>query len=125
MCVFMAQAKSDVPTYIVPSSNCPAELANVKHYTELVGKRWTSFDEFINHGHQFFWIVILSPDAWDTRSSCTCPPFFKNNMCKHIIALAMRENLLKYTDDLNPTVISNVRRRPGRSKNASNALSKN
>lgn len=118
------KAKSTVPTYIVPSSNCPAELKKIAYYTTLVSKSWSSFDEFVNHGFQFFWIVQISSDSWDSKSSCTCPTFFKQNMCKHIIALAMRENLLPYTDDLNPTVISAVRRRPGRSKNSSNALSK-
>lgn len=118
------KAKSQVPTYIVPSSNCPAKFANISYYTTLVAKRWNSFDEFINHGYQLFWIVILSSNAWDAESNCTCPAFFKNNICKHITALAMRENLLKYTDNMNPTVITAVRKRPGRPKNASNALSR-
>lgn len=116
--------RTTIPTYIIPSSNCPAELGNVAYYSTLVQKSWTTFDEFINHGFQFFWIVQLSSDAWDSESSCTCPSFFKNNMCKHIIALAMREKILTYADNLNPTVISAVRRRPGRVKNSSKALSK-
>lgn len=114
------KAKTAVPTYIVPSSKCPANLSNISYYATLVSKVWSSFDEFINHGFQFFWIVQLSSDAWDSKSSCTCPVFYKQNMCKHIIALAMRENLLEYIDSLNPTVISAVRKRPGRVANSSN-----
>lgn len=119
------KAKANVPTYIVPSSNCPAKYANISYYTMLVSKRWDSFDEFVNHGYQLFWVVMLSTESWDSESKCTCPAFFKNNMCKHIVALAMRENLLKYTDNMNPTVITAVRNRAGRPKNASHALSTN
>lgn len=122
---FAAFKAKTVPTYIVPSSKCPADLSNVLHYKTLASKSWSSFDEFINHGFQFFWIVELSFDQWDSKSSCTCPRFFKQNACKHIVALAMRENLLTYADSFNPTVISAVRRKPGRTKNASNAYSKN
>lgn len=115
------KAKSTLPTYIIPSSNCPAELGTITYYTTLVSKQWTSFDEFINHGFQFFWIAKISPEEWDSKSTCTCVPFFKD---KHIVALAMREKLLKYADNLNPTAISAVRKRPGRPKNASNAYSR-
>lgn len=123
---FKAKSKEDnTITYIVPTSECPAESVNIKYYSTLVAKQWNSFDEFVNHGFQIFWIVMLSSDSWDIKSTCTCPSFFKQNMCKHIVALALRENVLKYIDNLNPTLITAVRRRPGRSKNASNALSRN
>lgn len=70
------KAKSSKPTYIVPSSTCPKELSNVASYATLAARRWKSFDEFINHGYQIFWIVELSTTAWDIESTCTSPAFF-------------------------------------------------
>lgn len=69
-----------------------------------------------------FWVVHLSTVAWDQESTCTCPAFFKKHICKHIVALAMREKLLTYNDENNPTVIAAVRRKPGRVKYAAKAL---
>lgn len=116
------KAKASTPTYIVPSSTCPPELAKVSYYTALTAKSWESFDTFICHGYQLFWIVEISPTAWKTESRCTCPAFFKQNICKHIVALAMRENILKYNDSFNPTLISAVHKKSGRPKNAVKAL---
>lgn len=73
------KAKSTIPTYIIPSSTCPKELANKKHYAALFTTQWSSFDTYINHGYQFFWIAQISAESWDTQSTCTCPAFFKHN----------------------------------------------
>lgn len=118
------KAKSDTLMYIVASSSCPAELANVAAYGAVAKQKWTSFDEFINHGYQLFWVVTVSSTEWASESTCTCPAFFKQNICKHIAAIAMRENILKYNDNSNPTLITATRKKAGREKNAEKALVK-
>lgn len=118
------KAKSTIPTYIIPSSTCPKELANKEHYAALATTQWNSFDTYINHGYQISWIAQISAELWDTQSTCTCPVFFKQNICKHIVALAIREGLLKNTDNCNPTLISATRKKAGRPKHAQSALVK-
>lgn len=63
---------SNVEIYSVPSIACAVENANETYYKTLVRTTWKSFDEFIVHGYQQFYIVKFSPDNWKTHSSCTC-----------------------------------------------------
>lgn len=75
---------NDIQTYVVPSSTCETDNANEKYYKCLVKRQWGSFDEFINFGFQQFWVVHLSMTHWKTSSSCSCPFFFKQHMCKQL-----------------------------------------
>ena len=91
------------------------------YYLTVAKRQWTSFDEYITYGYQMFWLVHFSSDDWKMKSSCTCPVFFKQNICKHIVAFALKENLIECPQTANPMMIA-PRRQPGRSKNASKSL---
>lgn len=109
--------------YLVPSqTNCEEINANEKYYKSLVKRRWESFDEFIIHGLHIFYIVRVSVAAWETKSTCTCVYFFKKNICKHIIAVGMRENVIDIPDTVNPTLLNQNRRNQGRVTCAKKAL---
>lgn len=94
------RAEAEFSIYSVPSSKCAGENATEAYYKTLVKTTWDSFDEFIVHGFQQFYIVRLSPIAWKTQSTCTCAMFFKHHMCKHIVAIGMRGNIIEYAEIL-------------------------
>lgn len=113
-------ADSTVIIYSVPSSQC--ENASESYYKTLVRTEWKTFDEFVVHGYQKFYIVKLSTVQWKTESSCTCTYFFKNHMCKHIIALAIRSNIVEMPQESNPVLVVATRRKNGRPKRTASAL---
>lgn len=113
-----------VYTYSVPSSGCAVENATETYYKTLVRTIWKSFDEFIIHGYQQFYIVQYSQGNWKTQSTCTCAAFFKQHMCKHIIAIGIRHHALEIPASSNPTRLMPIRRKPGRPKNTTYALAK-
>lgn len=120
--VFRAHKKQTGATvYIFPSEKCSSEHANLTYYQSLTKRQWTSFDEFIDHGFQMFWLVSLSSLTWKSSSTCTCPVFFKQHICKHIVALALKEKLLDCPQTANPMLLA-PKRGPGRSKKASKSL---
>lgn len=46
----------------------------------------------------------------------------KHYMYKHVIALALKEELTEFPDEYDSTRLSTNKRKPGRSKNAQSAL---
>lgn len=121
---FKAKQKtnSDVVTFSVPSSQCASENATEAYYKTLVKATWDTFDEFIVHGFQQFYIVRLSSTAWKTESTCTCAAFFKQHMCKHIIAIGIRLKVIEPPTTINPVRLIATRRKPGRPKGTTKAL---
>lgn len=57
---------------------------------------------------------------WKVTSSCTCPCFFKQHMCKHIIALAVKEEKVEFPELANPVLLE--KRKAGRIPHATPAL---
>lgn len=51
-----------------------------------------------------------------------CISFMKENICKHIIAIALREELTEYADECEPILLSRNKRMAGRAKYAQPAL---
>lgn len=121
---FKARTKSSGRMmYVLPASKCPEENCNYEYYQMVSKKQWRSFDEFITYGYQVFWLVHFSSNDWKMKSSCTCPVFFKQHICKHIVAFALNENLIECPQTACPLLIA-PRNQPGRPKNASKALQK-
>lgn len=119
---FKARGNSnDKITYVLPSSKCEPDNATTKYYKCLLTRHWKSFDEFINFGFQQFWVVTLSVTDWKTLSNCTCPSFFKQHMCKHILAIAAKEKIVEFPEISNPVLLSK-RKNAGRIPNAKKAL---
>lgn len=120
---FKATKKSGTVVEVLPSEKCPDENANYKYYQTLVRRKWASFDEYITHGYQMFWVVQFSKDDWKIKSQCTCPIYFKQRMCKHILAIAMRDKQMECPQNANPMQLI-PRRKAGRPHEASDALTR-
>lgn len=118
---FKAKKSSDTKViFSVPSTKCvdPTE----SYYKTLVKATWTSFDEFIVHGFQQFYIVKFSLDKWKTESTCTCTYFFKQHMCKHIVAIGIRLKIVDPLTSANPVLLAPTRRKAGRPRRTAKAL---
>lgn len=113
---------SNVTTFVVPSSKCEIENATPSYYKTLVRTNWQTFDEYIIHGHHQFYIVKFPQDSWKNQSLCTCPEFFKQFMCKHIIAVGVRLGKIDIPETANPVNLVATRRKPGRPKKITAAL---
>lgn len=111
---------ASVHIYSVPSSRC--ETPTERFYKDLVKSRWESFDDFIVHGYQQFYVVKISIENWKIESTCTCTAFFKQHMCKHIIALGIRIKLIELPASANPVRIAATKKQRGRPKAAAKTL---
>lgn len=111
---------SNKAVYVVPSSTCADE--NESYYKTLSKTTWTSFDEYIVHGFQQFYIVQLSNDSWKSESTCTCTAFFKQNMCKHIIAIGVRLGAVTIPNIVNLVPLVRTRNKSGRPKKTTKGL---
>lgn len=108
-------------SFIVPSSNCANPT--IASYKTLLKQKWKTFDEYVQHGFQQFYLVNLKPsDSWKKESNCMCVSFMKEYICKHIIAVALREGITECPDEAEPILLSNKRRNQGRAKQAEPAL---
>lgn len=110
----------NISVFSVPSSKC--EEPTERYYKALVKATWDSFDEFIMHGFQQFYVVKFSNENWKTESTCTCTYFFKQHMCKHVIAIGIRMNIIEVPDTANPVLLAATKRKPGRPKRTAHAL---
>lgn len=112
---------SEYLVYSLPSTLCanPTEA----YYKTLVKTVWKSFDEFIVHGFQQFYILKFSADSYNTKSTCTCTAFFKHHICKHIVAIAIRLNVIDLPNSANPVLLAATKRTAGRPRLTTKALS--
>lgn len=107
--------------YVLPAQKCIEENRTYKYYKALAGRKWSSFDEFIEYGYQIFWLVCFNNDHWETQSTCSCPFFFKQHICKHLVAIALQSKIIECPQSSNPLLIA-PRRKRGRAKNATMSL---
>lgn len=108
--------------FIVPSSKALNEewdltKANVE---KLQKTKFRDFDQYVKFGIGFYWTVNLSQTQWQMFSSCDCPHFLKNFMCKHVIGVALRNKICKLPRAAIPTAIGEKRKRgkPAQAKKA-------
>lgn len=108
-------------SFNVPSSKCSDP--SITYFKTLSTQRWKSFDDYIRHGFQQFYIVHLKPsENWKCESICMCTSFMKQYICKHIIATALKENITECPDECEPMLLSRNKRSRGKAKNAESAL---
>lgn len=95
----------------------------VRELHEHLKADWKSFDDFAN-GFNSFYQITFNQDAGNwKKSACTCPMFGNNFMCKHIVAMAYRLELI--LPEINPDEIPLApKKKPGRPKKATKGLSK-
>ena len=112
--------------FVIPSGS---ELTICeKKFKLFMDRTWKTFKSFaVNSGE--FYILKIDDDANVTNNlwsngNCTCPAFAKNFMCKHLIGVSLRKNLMNKA--LMPAAAKNIplgeRRKPGRPALAKRAL---
>lgn len=121
-CFKAKSSTDDILVFLIPSQRCEPCNANEVYYRSLVKRQWKSFDEFLTYAFQIFYILQFSKSSWNMNSTCTCVCFFKENICKHIIAIGLRENIIKCPDSANPTSLGQYKRNAGPTKKARKAL---
>lgn len=112
MNVKFLESNSGLNTYIVGSST-----ASDMTFTQ----DWYTFDGYKKNAFAYWRVALPTQQTAWVNGKCTCPIFFKNYMCKHIIGLAIR---LKYVAP--PAEAKNVpigqKRKRGRPAKARPAL---
>lgn len=116
------QSNSNATIFSIPSSACASENATIAYFKTIKKTTWKSFDEFIIYGHQQFYVLSFSSSNWKSESTCTCTGFFKQNICKHIIAIGIQLGAVELPESANSVAIAPTRRKAGRPKTTTNAL---
>lgn len=87
---------------------------------EFLAADYDSFDDWSQNLFNMYEMVFEVDAANWKNSHCTCPAFASSFMCKHIVCIAYKLNILKQQkDDL---LAANTKR--GRPKNATKGLSR-
>ena len=112
--------------FIVPAG---AQLKiSEKRFDMYNNRSWKTFESFEQNYNQFYVVKVNqnadpSNDLW-RDGECSCPAFMKNYICKHLIGLSLRKNLLDPV--LMPLAAKAIplgeRRKPGRPALAKPAL---
>ena len=106
----VAYAKQDKPMISISCANCEdlEECSNTVHYFMPAGDEdtlthdqvesyratfrdgsWTSFSEFLSQAFGIWQVEMsTSADEWK-NATCSCPVFYKDYICKHIIGVAL------------------------------------
>lgn len=96
----------------------PAEGAtDLKEWHQIY--EWDTFDEFKENAFKGYCTVVPEED-W-IKGTCTCPAFFKQYICKHIVGLAIRLKYLTVPIEAKQIPIGSKRKR-GRPSKAKRAL---
>lgn len=83
---------------------------------------WSTFDQYrMNHFSSYEVGIPQDTKRWAESGSCTCPSFFKHNMCKHLIGVAIRLGLATVPPTARNLPIGQKRKR-GRPQQAKKAL---
>lgn len=77
-----------------------------------------SYEEYLEDYHQSVYELNFN-ENW-MNSTCTCPHFMKNPVCKHILALALLKQIVRCPAEANPTILSQKPKR-GRKSNSKGA----
>jgi hypothetical protein len=114
--------------YVNSSDGVPIESSEViKIYNKQMSNpgKWRTFDDFCNCAFGY-WKISIDKDADENnwkKSTCTCPIYLKQYICKHIIAICIA--LKKVGNQLPPAAKSQpvgTTRGPGRPRLAVRAL---
>lgn len=120
--------KETATSYIFYVSSRKTSLSNVQFDSEytsnIKNKTIVSFDQYFSEKYGQFWTTKISKKTdWKKNSKCDCPIFFKQNKCKHILAMALKVKVCKL-----PRAALNVpldkKQKRGRKRKVGTALSK-
>lgn len=77
--------------YFIPARDLESiSQTDLKKYRN---KNWTTFNQFKKSFD--IWCLEVKNDSDWKMSTCTCPAFLKNYICKHIVGMAIRLKLWK------------------------------
>ena len=117
------KAQNGNTIYFIPSSSTTKKLTDTeidKYIKNCKLFNYRTFDTFVKHHHNRLWIVTFVTTDW-LQSTCTCPIFYKHYICKHMVGLAIVNNLYDPPPEAKATLFQN-KRRPGRPSKSSKAL---
>lgn len=113
----LKEKRKKITHYFIPNKSRDV-ITQEEFKKYLKGK---TFDEFIGNTLSI-WKVSFPDGANNIKPvTCTCPDFYKNYLCKHVVGLGLRLQILKLPDFLK-LAESGEKRGPGRQKRASRAL---
>lgn len=87
----------DVETHYTAVLRSQKLTVKSKGFEEINTASWDSFDDYVQNGFDKFYEIILckQKDEFKTKSKCTCIVFQKHYQCKHILALALHQDVLR------------------------------
>ena len=119
-------SRNGFSTWIIPAGD--ALVFDEKRLKSFYGRNWKTFKAFSENINDFY-IVKIHEDAnpcndlW-RENDCSCAAFAKQYICKHVIGLCLRKNLMDVTQM--PVAAKSVplgeKRKPGRPALAKPAL---
>lgn len=103
--------------YFIPARDLESiSQTDLKKYRN---KNWTTFNQFKKSFD--IWCLEVKNDSDWKMSTCTCPAFLKNYICKHIVGMAIRLKIWKPPPSAKALPIGEKRKR-GRPAKARRAL---
>ncbi len=111
--------------YVNCSDGVPIENSSViKLYNnQMADCKWKTFEEFANCAFGY-WKITVDKEANESNwksSTCTCPIYFKQYICKHIIGICILLKVVKPPDNAKDCPLGQ-KRPPGRPRLAAAAL---
>lgn len=92
--------------------------ANLTSYNN---RNWKTFDSFSKNILSIWVVTIFNDKAQFTSSTCTCPAYLKDYLCKHILGMGLRLHKVELPDNVRQLETKPSKR--GRPKRAGPALS--
>ena len=79
--------------YFIPGEDKKALIGS--DVSRILLNQWNTFEQFKKRAFSVYVVEMIQIDNWLERSKCTCPIFFKEFKCKHIIGMALRLKFCK------------------------------
>lgn len=120
-CVEMEESDPDDGTIQVL---CPAsgQILSKKNRAALKIRNWKTYDRFLDSSN-IYMVSFRNDDEW-FLSTCTCPSFFKRNLCKHNVGMAIIKKRVQVPAHITSIKIGQ-KVKPGRPTKAKKGLQRN
>jgi len=90
-----------------------------RNFQTINNRSWKKFDSYVKSKSKI-WIIEFILDNW-TTSTCSCPVYQKQYMCKHLIGIAAIKKLIEIPDKAKDEFLCPKLKR-GRPRKVKNAL---
>lgn len=99
------EARFNITRHYIPSD--AGLIINPQQLATYKARSWRSFDAFYGN-IAAIWVVKIGDNDIET-ATCTCPPFMKNYVCKHILGIGLRSKIITH-----PLHLRQLSKRPNR-----------